>query len=372
MLDTSKLPRLQPQSQSPDSEDERPQESLPHQIYAAFFSKKGVIYLTCAFVLIYISMCVQGERLIQQGLYKIFKDLGQDGFGISYNAPSSYFAFKSGVNLDDLVITAPEQMGSWILTTGRITVSSTPFTPRQVTIRFNGTHSLKTKTIGDIRLIIGQGEAELRLPDKKEPLSLNLSLKQVQTASPKSMEGFFISDLELHAAQIPPMKNDEKKDSIPLRFSLHSDAIHLPAYLSGHLPPMLQKFDAQGILSGRSNLQINSFLTGWLNSSGTVEIEQSDIVWPPFSAQMTGTFSLNDSFELIGAGIAKTYGFFELLDMFQKGDYLRPRRVSVAKVVLGEQMKQDAARKPFLSSAFSIQAGKIYTGPVLLYDSHEK
>ena len=369
MLDTSKLPRLQPQSQNSESEEEQPQESLPQQIYAAFFSKKGVIYLTCAFVLIYISMCVQGERLIQQGLYKIFKDLGQDGFGISYNAPSSYFAFKSGVNLDDLVITAPEQMGGWVLTTGRITVSSTPFTPHHITVRFNGTHSLKTKNIGDIRLIVGQGEADLRLPDKKEPLSLNLILKQVQAASPKSMEGFFISDLELTANRILQTQSNEEK---PFRFSLHSDAVHLPAYISSHLPPMLQKLDAQGTISSRSSQQISSFLTGWLNSSGTVEIEQSDIVWPPFSAQLTGTFSLNDSFELIGAGVAKSYGFFELLDMFQKGAYLRPRRVSVAKVVLGEQMKRDAAGKPFLSSAFSIQSGKIYTGPVLLYDGHEK
>ena len=153
---------------------------------------------------------------------------------------------------------------------------------------------------------------------------------------------------------------------------MRSDSVHLPAYISRHLPPMLQRLDLRGTLSGTPSNQAKSFLTDWLNSSGTVEIEQSDIVWPPVSAQLTGTFGLNDSYELIGAGIAKTYGFFELLDMLQNGNYLRPRRVSVAKVVLGEQMKQDAGHKAVISSAFSIQSGKIYTGPVLLYDRREK
>ena len=368
MLDTSKLPHLQPQPA--DSKETPAQKPPAGQTTSVFFNKKSVIYTLSAIVLIYFSLCLQGEHLLRQGLFQVFKELGQDGLGVSYNAPSSYFALKSGINLDDLVITAPERMGGWVLEAGRITISNTPFSPRQITVQMNGTHSLKTRTIGDIRLVVGQGEIKLRLPDNKTPFSLRLLLKQVQTASPKSMEGFFISNMEIKAHRI--LQNTEKDDEKLFRFSLYSDAIHLPAYISRHLPPLLQKFDLQGTVSGHSVEETASFLTGWLNSSGTVEIEGSDIVWPPFSAQINGTFGLNGSFEPVGAGLMKTYGFFNLLDMLQKGDYLRPRRVSVAKVVLGEEIKKDAAQKDALTTAFSIQSGKIYMGPVLLYDRQEK
>ncbi|MBO4643708.1 MAG: DUF2125 domain-containing protein [Alphaproteobacteria bacterium] len=364
MLDPSKLPHLQPQTQK-KQEDDTPEEPLTRQIISAFSSKKGLFYLCCAFALIYITLCVQGEHLLRQGLYNALKDLGQDGFGISYQAPSSYLALKSGLNVDDLVITAPETMGSWVLKAGRVTISSTPFTPRDVTIKVNGTHSLTTKTIGDIRLIVGHGDIKLRLPYKKEPLSVVLNLKQVQTAAPKSMEGFFISDLTLTAEQV--IEASEKQDNSSMRFDFRSDNVHLPAYMSRHLPPILQTAEFKGLLSGVVFNDAKSFLTGWLNSSGTVEIEKGDLLWPPFGASITGTFGLNDSFELIGAGIINAQGFFPLLDMLQNGDYLRSSRVSVAKVVLGKQIKTGDV----LTSPFSVQAGKIYIGQVLLHDSKE-
>ena len=367
MLDPNKLPHLQPQ---PAAGEAPAQKAPAGKTTPVFLSKKGILYALIAVVLLYFSLCLQGEHMLRQGLYRFFKDLGEEGMGVSYNAPSSYFALKSGINVDDLVITAPERLGGWVLNAGRITVSSTPFYPRHITVRTNGTHSLKTRTIGDIRLVVGQGDIEIHLPDKENPLSFRLNFKQVQTASPKSMEGFFISNLEItgrHALQTPKT-TDEKQ----IRFSLYSDAVHLPAYISSHLPPLLQKFDLQGAVFYHPAEETASFLTRWINGSGTVEIEQSDIVWPPFSAQINGTFGLDDAFNPIGAGLMKAYGFFDLLDMLQNGDYLRSRRVSVAKVVLGEEIKKDAEQKDALTSTFSIQSGKIYTGPVLLYDRQER
>lgn len=366
MLDTGKLPHLQPSPKT--TKEETPPPSLLQQIISAFSGRKGLLCLTGSFILIYMTLCVQGERLLRQGLYNVFKDLGEDGFGISYSAPSSCLAYKSSLDLDDLVITAPEKMGGWVLKAGRISISSTPFTPRNISLKINGTHSLTTKTIGDIRLIIGQGDIRIRLPYKNSPFSLNLSLKQVQTGAPKSMDGFFVSDLDLTAEQT--LKNPEEKTSSPIRFSFKADAIHLPAYMTAHLPPMVESVELSGDLSG---LPFNavSFLNGWLNNSGTAEIRHGEIYWPPFRASLTGTFGLNNSFELIGAGTAVTEGFFPLLDMLQKGDYLRTKRVSVAKVVLGEQAEMKEDGKQSLTSAFSIQYGKIYIGQVLLYDRNE-
>ena len=364
MLDPNKLPRLQPKPA--DTREKKEKDAPAEQKPASFLKKKWIFLVAFVFVASYFSLCLQGEHMLRQGIYRFFKDLGQEGLGVTFNAPSSYSDLKSGIDLDDLVVSAPERMGGWVLNTGKITVTSMPLSPRRIMMRLNGTHSLKTRTIGDIRLVVERGEAELRLPSGKNPLSFRLVLNKVQAASPKSMEGFFLPRLELTVT-----RDAENVKNGTLRFSLTADAVHLPAFISSHLPPVAEKIDLDGVVSGVPDEPV-SFLTGWLNRSGTVEIEKGDIVWPPFSARLNGTFGFNKSFEMIGAGVAKTYGFFDLLDMLQNGDYLRPRRVSVAKVVLGEQVRKDKGQTDALTAAFSIQSGKIYTGPVLLYDNHEK
>lgn len=361
MIDTGKLPRLQPQTQK-EKEDSQPF-SLFRQIVGVFSGKAGILCTVGVLVMIYVSLCVQGERLLRREVYNVFKKMGNDGFGISYATSSSYLAYKSDLNLDDLVITAPEEMGGWRLKAGGVSVSSMPFSPRNVSLKINGTHSLKTKTIGDIRLIIGSGDIKLRLPDKNEPFSAVLSLKRVQTGAPRSMDGFFISDLTLTAGQ---SRNDSDTKTDTINFSFRTDDLRLPAYITAHLPPVVKHAKARGELSG-SFFNEASFLKGWMNSSGTVEIGDADILWPPFALSLSGTFGFNDSFELMGAGIGKAKNFFTLLDMLQNGDYLRPKRVSVAKVVLGKQAETDEE----LTSAFSVQSGKFYIGKILLYDNNE-
>lgn len=366
MLDTNKLPHLQPNVSS--SKEDVPEESLTKQIISAFSSKKGITYLCLSFLLVYLSMCLQGEHLLRQGVYSFFKELGQNGFGVSYDAPSSYLAYKSGLVLDNLVIIAPEKLGGWKLNAGRISVSSSPFTKNSVFLETNGTHSLTTKTIKDIRLIIGEGKIKIRLPSKNRPFSVNMNFKQIQTAAPKSMEGFFVSDLSITAKQ--NYEQTEKKEFI--NFDINSKSVQLPAYMRVHLPPIIQSFKFEGILSDTKAHDAPSLVQSWLNNSGTIELKQGEIFWDPFDATLTGTFGLNDSFDLIGAGVFKAHGFFALIDMLQKGEYLRSRRVSVAKIVLGEQVKTEPSEtKPSLKSAFSIQSGKFYIGQVLLHDDKE-
>lgn len=367
MLDPSKLPHLQPQQSHTETQDDLPEETVWEQIINVFSGKKGVLLACGLSLMIYISVCFQGERLLRSGVYNVLKELSEDGFGISYSAPSSYLAFKSGLNLDDVVITAPEKMGGWILKTGRITVTSNPFTPRTVEIKANGTHSLTTKTIGDIRLIVGEGEITLRLPSKDEPLSLDAVFKNIQSAAPKSMEGFAVSDFSFNLQQETAAKGAVP----PFSFTIISNNVHLPAYMAQHLPPVMEYARLKGVISGLTADTEKSLLTNWTESGGTTEITQGEIIWKPFMASFSGTFGLDNSFETVGASVAKVYGFFDLLDMFEKGGYMRPSHVSVAKVVLGEKLKKEAGEtQASITSPFSFQSGKIYAGPILLYDEN--
>ncbi len=369
MLDPSKLPHLQPQQPQTETQDDLSEESLWEQIINVFSGKKGVLLASGLSLMMYISVCFQGERLLRSGVYDVFKELGEDGFGVTYSAPSSYLAFKSGLNLDDVVLTAPEKMGGWELKAGRITVTSNPFTPRTIKIRAAGTHSLTTKIIGDIRLIVGEGEIILRLPSKKENLELTAVFKNVQTAAPKSMEGFSVADLSLTMQR----ESGEEKTVPPVSFTLLSNHIRLPAYLAQHLPADVDYVRLNGVISGLTADAEKPLLTNWTQTGGSTEITQGEIIWKPFMASFSGTFGFDNSFEMVGASVAKVYGFFDLLDMFEKGEYVRPSHVSVAKVVLGEKLKKEPGEdQPSVTSPFSFQSGKIYAGPILLYDKNEE
>ena len=365
MLDPNKLPHLQPHQKESTTKDDSPEESLFKQILQVFSGKKGILLACCLSFMIYISACFQIERTLRSGVYSVFKELGDDGFGISYNASSSYLAFKSGLNLDDVAITAPAKMGSWILKMSRITVTCNPFTPRTIHIQINGTHSLTTKRIGDIRLIVAKGDIILHLPSENEEFTLKALFKNIQTAAPKSMEGFAIADISLSAKQNAPTK-----DSIsPLFFNLTSNNIHVPAYIAQYLPAKIEYLFLNGTISDLATNAEKSLLTNWAEKGGIAEIAQGELIWSPFMASFSGTFGVNNSFELIGASVAKVYSFFELLDMLEKGEYIRPSRVSVAKVVLGEKLKTETGEtQASITTPFSFQSGKIYAGPVLLYD----
>lgn len=369
MIDPNKLPHLQPQQPDLTTEDDFQEESLFEQIIHVFSGKKGVLLASCISLMIYVSVCFQGERLLRTEVYNFLKKLGEDGFGISYSAPSSYLAFKSGLNLDDVIITAPEKMGGWVLKTGRITVTSNPFTPKTIKIKANGTHSLTTSTIGDIRLIVEDSGIILKLPSSDEGGSLEAVFKNVQAAAPKSMEGFHISDLSLTARQ----EKQGTKNFSPVIFSIVSNNIHLPAYIRQHLPNTAEYVRLNGTLSTLKPYEETTLLTNWTNAGGSVDITQGEIIWKPFMSSFSGTFSLNASFDLLGAAVAKVYGFFDLLDMLETGNYIRPSNVSVAKVVLGEKLKKEPNETQFsITSSFSFQSGKIYAGPVLLYDETEQ
>ena len=46
-----------------------------------------------------------------------------------------------------------------------------------VFLETNGTHSLTTKTIKDIRLIVGEGKIKVRLPSKNRPFAVSINFK---------------------------------------------------------------------------------------------------------------------------------------------------------------------------------------------------
>ena len=349
MLDINKLPRLQPNSAA-RTEKKR----ITAKEIAGFFTSSRGIVAVFVFIFVLVSVLnLYAERRLRAQVYAAFKEIGANGFGVSYRIKSSFADFTGGVHLDGVVLTAPAKMGGWELKTARLSVSANPLTGK-IDLKFSGTHSLKTQTNDDIRFIVDEGEAVFQ----KSPAALSVSVKNVQTASPKNWAGFAVGDIAFRA---------EKAGESEVAFDLTVNRTTPPDALTPPLPPVADYLYLKGSLPCPSADDAAPVLTKWLNSGGIVEIGQAEAIWQPFMAQLSGTIGFDDGFEPTAAAVGKVYGFFDLLDKLAQTGAVGQSQVSLAKIVLGGRVKQAAGEvRPSLTSAFSLQNGKIYAGQVPL------
>lgn len=367
MRETDKFPRLDPMKKSVPTDDDAEENapSLRAQVADLVKSKTGIAVFGLIFAAVFLSVCFQSERLLRAGVYDFFKTLGDEGFGVSYNIVSSYFPFKSGVYLDDVVVTAPEKAGGWVLRAGRVTVSASPFSARDVSVKIGGTQSLSTRETGDMRFVVANGGAVLRLPSAKRPFSARIFFKDVQTASPRSMQGLSVSDFSLAIRRENPTGGTS--------FSLILNAVRLPQRKNSHLPRLIEYVKLDGALSAAPRDGERPFLSGWIYNGGAVDVSNGEIIWEPFMTGFSGTFALDAAYAPMGAVVAKTYGLFDLLEILELDKVVRTSRASVARVVLGELMKhENGEKRPSVTSPFSWQSGKVYAGEILLFDKNEK
>ena len=359
MLNVNKLPHLQPKKK------EEPQpEGLRRQIKDLGYHGYAIILFSL--FLIYFVVCFQAEQSLRSKVYDTLKETGANGFGIKYSKPkSAYLALKSGLYIDDLVLTAPDYLGGWEWKAGRIGVSLNPFTPRTVTISLAGTHSLKTKSSEDIRLLVEKGEIDVSLPSKENQGSLFMEIENVLSTAPASMNGFHISGASLAIRKTPATDSGFAK----IKYTFEMSNFHLSKTAAKHLPEMIEYLGLSGDITGVSTENQKPVLADWMENSGTVEIKKGELIWKPLMAEFSGTAGFDSSFDLMAATTAKVYGFFSMMEKMEKADIIRPRNLSIAKVVLGPKLKIiEGESQPSLSSSFTSQGGKVYAGQVVLYE----
>ncbi len=324
---------------------------------------KTLFFLFFFFFIFYISLCVQGEIFLKNNIKIISKQIEKEGFIISYNASSSYKLLTSELNLDNVVITAPRTMGSWILKSSRLTVNTTPFSSRTISIKINGTHSLSTIKNKDIRLVVEDGEIIIHSDSSDIPFFLNVFLKNIQAASPQSMKDFLISEISFKLFA---------KDLSSLTFSISSETIFLPEYLKRKLPEKIDYFLLKGTVKELNYKKESSLICNIIKNKGKFEITQGELFFFPLMSGFSGTFTVNKNFEISAMGTATTYGLFDFLEILQENNCIRQSQLSMAKVVLGQKIKQKRGEKyPSLTFDFSFQSGKFYADRILLYDRQD-
>lgn len=354
MPDVRKLPQLKPMTEK----DPEKAPVLERICDFLFMGKRGIFFFVAAVLILYLLFCAAAERALKNGVYNIMREIGSNGFGVSYTTALSYRDLTSGLYIDDFVLTAPEAMGGWTLKTGRLSISAFPFS-NKIFLRFDGTHSLTVRNIGDIRLVVGRGEIVYEKPVGSKPFAVRISLGGMTAAAPKSMTGFAVPSLD---ASLAP------EGETAFSFDVKAGNATLPAYLSQHLPESVEYLLLRGKLTGFSEKREKPLWTDWTDNGGLVELERGELIWKPFMAQTSGTVAFDAAYKMSAALTARLYGFFDLLDALEAGSYLHGAQVSLAKVVLGENLKkEDGEAIESLTTPVSFQNGLFYAGPVRIY-----
>ena len=364
MANTKELPRLDPRKKNAVSDKKT---SLPSvQEAFAYFFKRYCLFLLIPATAGYFFYCHQTERLLQKNIYLVLKEIGENGFGVSYSKPKGeFFAFTGGLYIDDLKLTAPEKLGGSTFKAARIAFSVNPLNPDKVTVRMRGGFSMTNKTGKEFRFQVENAEAQIFNETKKSTPFFKIVCENLISVSG-------LHNLKIGYAALDVARQKEKTDSqyaYDYTFSLNN--VRLAADWRP-LPEKLEFAYIKGVLRGLSARRRQPLLDDWLNNSGTLDVTKGEIVWHPLMSEFSATFGLTPTFSPMMAASAKVFGFFGFLDALEKKNVIRASDLSVAKIVLGQKLKvEDGDAQLSLTSPFSLQFGKFYAGQVLLYDAHD-
>ena len=365
MLNTSKIPNLQPNVKNypPD----RHQGSLFAELRGSF-GKNGWRLLVLTLLMMYFAICWQGERVLRNRVFNFFKEIGANGFGVSYKEPkSSFLALQSGLYLDDLTVTAPKSMGGWQFKAGRISITLNPLAPRNISFSMRGTHSLKTQKYGDIRFVADDARADINTGSQQTPASVKIYIQNVRSGTQNALAGSAFERLFFRLKKIPAKHDGLESFS----YSFQTENITLPAGKFQNLPKTVEYLYLSGEIDGVSRQREKPLLKDWLDNSGTVEIKKGEIIWKPLMAEFSATAALNGALEPTVAATAKAYGFFDMLEILENEHIVSSGNLSVAKVVLGPRLTvEHGENRPSLSTSFSYQDGNLYAGQIILIEKN--
>ncbi|MDX2225067.1 MAG: DUF2125 domain-containing protein [Rhodospirillaceae bacterium] len=110
-------------------------------------------------------------------------------------------------------------------------------------------------------------------------------------------------------------------------------------------------------------------LEAWRQAGGTLELRELTLDWPPVALSGSGTVSLDENLQPIGAAAVRFNGFFETVDGLADTGAVRPATASMARVILGLLARTPpGGGPPELSVSVTAQDGKLYAGPLALME----
>ncbi len=290
-----------------------------------------------------------------------------EGHSVAYTVDgTSGFPLAVEIDLKDTRIDARRGGEIWSLHAPELTVKSSVFSPRDISIALPdgtllgvsrpGLEGRLSKTAGTVRL-------DIALVGKEGP-SARLTLggaqfsgtwKGAALASPLGV-GDGRATLTFVQA-VPPTEEATRLDLL-----LHD--LRWPSNLTYALGQDLAMLDLSAKLSGRIEREGESFdaLTRWRDAGGKVTIDRLAMKWGATAFAGYGSFSMDEELQPQGSLVARIEGFVPLVDVLEEMSLLRASDATMARLVIGRQLPRNGAG----NLSLSLHDGAVMAGPLTL------
>lgn len=107
-------------------------------------------------------------------------------------------------------------------------------------------------------------------------------------------------------------------------------------------------------------------LAAWRDDGGTLELQYFSIGWGKLALAATGTLSLDQDMQPLGALTARIGGYSEIIDALVAAKTMRPGDAQFAKIGLGLLAKPGSDGSPEINAPITLQNGFLFIGPAKL------
>jgi len=104
----------------------------------------------------------------------------------------------------------------------------------------------------------------------------------------------------------------------------------------------------------------------WRDAGGTIELDRLHLLWGGLGAKATGTIALDQELQPIGGFSGAIQGYDRILTALVESGRMRATDAGLARIALTMLAKAGPDGKPEIRTAFTIQNGQMFLGPVKL------
>ncbi|MDX2144074.1 MAG: DUF2125 domain-containing protein [Rhodospirillaceae bacterium] len=272
-------------------------------------------------------------------------------------------------------MSAPITHGGWTWRTAAVRLKARPWSPLTFTVDLAGRHTLAGAwTPPGVAAWIMAAQADIKpvLTTEARVAEISLALKDLTIAERADAAPVFsLARGNFRVAKSPPEPEQEN----PI-WRLELDAARVGLANGAKLGPFASRLEAARLVADLVGPvtagPLPTAVEAWRRAGGTIEVRDFFLEWAPLSVSASGTLSVDERLQPIGAVTAKFRGFFETVDALTTQGLVRSTQASMAKVMLGLLARTpEGGGAPELNLAVTLQDRKLYTGPVALMDMPE-
>lgn len=276
------------------------------------------------------------------------------------------------IRLPQWSMTEPVTNGGWSWRTDQISASARPWSPLQFTVDLTGTHKVAglwspPGVAADITF--GRADISPVLTLDGALRSIRARIEDARVIDPQAPEAAWVSLTSGHVIVEP--RPPSEPENLPMwHIELEATGLGFPkADVAPFDPGVRRVYLVSDLVGPIAPGPMRQSLEAWRQSGGTLELRELLLEWPPLSVAGSGTISLDNKLQPIGAAAMKFRGFFETVDGLADHGAVEPASATMARVVLGLLARTPPEGGPLeLSIAVTAQDGKLYAGPLSLMD----